>query len=642
MIPMAWKATKRFPNVPIHSHPQIKSDRINSLRKQYDAFLEEDKKRKERNEYILEKLDKMRYCNAVVPVRQKPTAFSETRAVSFYNPPKQAVESLPSDPYNDQRLLQRPLEVPKQHIDETILQEISKKYILIPKVRPAHDDFATETPSKIEDNTDWKSKYQILEQIKKEEKEQDSPTHHEILQTANNTYEETITKDKEHPVTEYINKIPDNIISENKLSYNLQTYPKDNVIDEQRYYDNNIETLEVSNDNLDNPKNNIETTNPHDTVNDNFVNYENNYEDNVYEQMSINNITDISEKNINNYEYTQKLDESRINSTEEDAVMKMSGENSAKIYPEADSDQTNIPSIPSVPPDADSNEQPKRDNENHQQVYTNQEIYLDREEVAPVQDMNASDFVDEINNVVPESNPNMAADTEYPIETINVQDFTPHDDVQLQDGININPQPQVLVGQDDLTYHYDPVVETENAIDGTKTFGTEQNQDFYNEHGDQNYDYTEEGVADNYNTEQITPNENYEQNEYAYYEGAQTEQPYPEANDNEVTSQRYDQNYEQQYGVAYDQEAYQQQGYAQGLEQTEYAEQMQHYEGQDQTQQDFEKVHYENQDNLTPQYVEQQLDNEQGFTEKQDENIEITNVEKSGDFQQVGDQQVIQ
>lgn len=48
---------------------RVKSDRINALRKQYDAFLEEDKKRKERNDFILGRLDKMRYASALVPVR---------------------------------------------------------------------------------------------------------------------------------------------------------------------------------------------------------------------------------------------------------------------------------------------------------------------------------------------------------------------------------------------------------------------------------------------------------------------------------------------------------------------------------------------------------------------------------------------
>lgn len=49
---------------------RIKSERINALRKQYDSFLEEDKKRKERNDYILGRLDKMRYSNMAVQLHQ--------------------------------------------------------------------------------------------------------------------------------------------------------------------------------------------------------------------------------------------------------------------------------------------------------------------------------------------------------------------------------------------------------------------------------------------------------------------------------------------------------------------------------------------------------------------------------------------
>ncbi|CAH2045346.1 unnamed protein product, partial [Iphiclides podalirius] len=53
---------------------KVKSNRINAIRKQYDAFLEEDKKRRDRNEYILERLDKMRSSSAMVQIRHpQPT-----------------------------------------------------------------------------------------------------------------------------------------------------------------------------------------------------------------------------------------------------------------------------------------------------------------------------------------------------------------------------------------------------------------------------------------------------------------------------------------------------------------------------------------------------------------------------------------
>lgn len=50
---------------------RIKSERINRLRKVYDTFLEEDKKRKERNEFILGRLDKMRYYSTALQLRHQ-------------------------------------------------------------------------------------------------------------------------------------------------------------------------------------------------------------------------------------------------------------------------------------------------------------------------------------------------------------------------------------------------------------------------------------------------------------------------------------------------------------------------------------------------------------------------------------------
>lgn len=549
---------------------------------------------------------------------------------------KQAVESPISLPYNDQRLLH--LETPRKHLDETILQEISKKYILIPKLRPTLDDYITDIKPKLDDTTDWKSKYQILEQLKRDEKEQDSPTREEIFQAdpksdeSNINYMETTTKEDIQPSLKYIHENNDHILSENQLSYNLQSYPNDTQEVEQRYNYNNVNETEPANDGFDNYKNNIEHSELGNTLTDNDINgrfdhFEGNEENNDYDHMKSNENNEILEKSIDNYEYIENED-SKIR-PEQDTVI---NEDPAKVDLKADASQNNVENEYN-PVESNSNEQPN--NDSNEQFNTNQETYLDREEVTFVENVNANNLHNVINNdIAPNSDSNEVANTDYPIETIDVKDFTPHDDVQLVDGVNINPEPQVLVAPDDLTYHYDPIVETSNITDPTTTIDAEQSQEFYNEQVDQNYDYTEEGVADKYNAEYTAPNENYEQNEYAYYEGAQTEQVYPEANDNEETSQRYDQNYEQQYGATYDQEAYPQQGY----EQSEYSEeQMQHYEAQDQTQQDLGTMQYEqNQDNLNPQNVEQQLDHEQGYAEKQDENIEITNVEEQQNLN-VGD-----
>lgn len=65
------KINKCYNNVYVYFY-RVKSDKINILRKQYDAFLEEDKKRKQRNEFILGRLEDMRYSNKVpIPVHDQ-------------------------------------------------------------------------------------------------------------------------------------------------------------------------------------------------------------------------------------------------------------------------------------------------------------------------------------------------------------------------------------------------------------------------------------------------------------------------------------------------------------------------------------------------------------------------------------------
>ncbi|KAH9639230.1 hypothetical protein HF086_014094 [Spodoptera exigua] len=178
-----------------------RSDRINALRKQYDAFLEEDKKRKERNDFILGKLDKMRYTTALV--RHKPNMLEShvsTMDRIGYHPEISPVRDLQPTLKNPNLVISN---IAVRSTEDALIQEISKKYILIPKLRTTytnnHNAIRNETASQIQnpeilserhnkqdnvpihdiklntnENGDWKDKYEILNILKNEEKEKRS------------------------------------------------------------------------------------------------------------------------------------------------------------------------------------------------------------------------------------------------------------------------------------------------------------------------------------------------------------------------------------------------------------------------------------------------------------------------------------
>ncbi|CAB3245807.1 unnamed protein product [Arctia plantaginis] len=178
----------------------LKSDRINALRKQYDSFLAEDKKRKERNEYILGKLDSMVYANALVPARTKASSIA-SRPLTMYHIPYQAQVPAAHTVQSTDVKHQLRQDIPIQNIDDTyLIQEVSKKYILIPKLttpflnsylqhaQPICNDTIIEDGQQTinisktstaqqpysNGNSDWKSKYEILNILKNEEKENKS------------------------------------------------------------------------------------------------------------------------------------------------------------------------------------------------------------------------------------------------------------------------------------------------------------------------------------------------------------------------------------------------------------------------------------------------------------------------------------
>uniref|UniRef100_A0A2A4JMX2 Uncharacterized protein n=2 Tax=Heliothis virescens TaxID=7102 RepID=A0A2A4JMX2_HELVI len=209
------------------SNKKARSDRINALRKQYDAFLEEDKKRKERNEFILGKLDKMRYNNALVPLRHKfqPSKF-DTRPVVVDHLGHQ-LQISPVRDFQPPTLNQNQLipNMPVKNIDDTyLIQEISKNYILIPKVRSTftnnyiRNEIPKQSTEELQlrsdqdtipvkdfnptssESTDWKSKYEILNILKKEENDkQGNSTTNVAAASDHSVHPDSVLVNKQEP-----------------------------------------------------------------------------------------------------------------------------------------------------------------------------------------------------------------------------------------------------------------------------------------------------------------------------------------------------------------------------------------------------------------------------------------------------------
>ncbi|CAH4031908.1 unnamed protein product [Pieris brassicae] len=167
---------------------KAKSERINALRKQYDAFLEEDRKRKCRNDYIMGWLDKFQTSSTVSSARSQERATRcQIRLLQRpeYEQKNQNISCSPN--------IKHPLA--ETFEEATVLKAVSQKYILIPKISPDkykyRNQYNEKTFSTLDNDSDWKSKYNILDELKEEQK---SSQYTEFM-AKNDTYHDLPTKD---------------------------------------------------------------------------------------------------------------------------------------------------------------------------------------------------------------------------------------------------------------------------------------------------------------------------------------------------------------------------------------------------------------------------------------------------------------
>ncbi|CAG4957602.1 unnamed protein product [Colias eurytheme] len=607
----AVRAIKRTPS----QISLVKSERINALRKQFDAFLEEDKKRKSRNEYILGWLDRVRTSTTITPVRYKENQCDYTQELIT-----KSSEYLPRfrtpDPH-------RNIVSTYRNVDETaILKEISKSYILIPKkhsVPDINNRFSIPTSSSItnlSNDTDWKSKYDILNELKQNDEEYINTKHQDPPQTCNVPeklyYDKYDFPEKDNSSDKHINinETPSeqiNIVNNGdelrKTNDNLTTAPQDtneydkikcndtfdhtknNSLDDEKIYVANKDTdtlKKIDNDFTKNPEKFIPELNVVNNENlllkpenQRIINADNG-ETHEFENGDLNKINDDLNQSTQEIQFKENENDIQINNFKEsvnhdlETKIRYTDKNQPK-----DLNNQNICQTES------------NDNKQHEiNISTTQ-----NSDFINVDKLESTERIEENVTNVSETQEIIQDDNEGNINLENEDNPKGFEESTL---IGSGEQFQTDIETTDLKDT------TENDTSQIKEYEDEQKNMFYSENPNENYAYNEE-LGGN-----AAENEAYENNEqYSYYEAVKDEANYgPEINEHAESTEPYDPNYEQQYDNQYvgNPTQYQNENYEQGYYNVE--EQNQEY--QQEQYQNYDQQNYEQQYHQSDNPVEQQ------------------------------------
>ncbi|XP_046971615.1 protein PFC0760c-like isoform X2 [Vanessa cardui] len=471
------------------SGKKIKSDKINTLRKQYDAFLEDDRKRRDRNEYILGRLEEMRSPTALVKIYHKENShikdncFSSRRISDYLNNPSRietTSRTTPSDCLSNQ-------------LESSILKEISKNYILIPKLQPCLSNSYI-NPLTENDDTDWKSKYNILNELKKNEKESvPDKVDNFILEESHKPSLFSEEKDKQEQ-----NKISDDVTITD--TFNAPTYEFNSNKSNSNIFDKDLidgSTKDYKfHDKPDDTIPQIELPKKHITHNI---------------ESSKNGQCSPANDNIPKTEVSQKLF-TEPNSQISTNIAVNIGNN------DISQETTNMEMNKSENQwDGKGDEQPNESLAANQSEHQNQEF---KEEISDTEKIETRNF------------------TENDINYSGEFQERSKDYVENESAIN-NIQNQY---SDEARMNSD-----QNTNAEINELEKEQNEMFYTENSDK-YDESNVETVGN-----AIENENYTNDQYPYYDESQQEQPYTtEINEHEESTERYDPNYEQQYAENYE------------------------------------------------------------------------------------------
>ncbi|XP_034834213.1 putative uncharacterized protein DDB_G0289963 isoform X2 [Maniola hyperantus] len=498
------------------SGKKTKSDRINALRKQYDAFLDEDKKRKNRNEFILGRLEKMRlYTPAVLPVHHN---LGSPQIGKYHIVTKERPEYLRKTRFDDNLIVRSTstdvLTDCALKDEQQILQEISKKYILIPKLRPTNENGGTYyNPSSVSNDADWRNKYNILDELKKVEKEGSSDVSKDTDITQN-----TFNK-RENIDFESIIATPENG-KEQKLNIN-----KDPIYDTRQNNEKGPVTELQSNNTKNYPDYNIER------------------------KTSLEDKQNIIPDKVKNANFENNVGSPGLNPTNQEQHFSDSTKASNELYP-----SENVVNVKL------RNENKNIEKLNNNQVQNVQQIKMKVDNKVPTntdqhKNINNKTFVQ--NNAVKLSNAEIVnSNTTVPfIEKENIDlslktvETVAHpvesiENLETRSTGQNEPVPENIHQQE-----YGPNNETTIVSDDIplqiKEFEAEQKGMFYTE--ETGYNQNVDTMGNN------AQNEEYTNEQYSYYNEPQQEQPYyAEINEHEESTERYDPNYEQQYGENYE------------------------------------------------------------------------------------------
>ncbi|XP_061384487.1 protein PFC0760c-like isoform X2 [Danaus plexippus] len=509
------------------SDKKNKSEKIKALRKRYDAFLEEDKKRKERNDYILERLEKMRSCITLVQVRCK--GYSKDSCDYQGGVIKRAIDG-PRHMY---------AKSDNQKRDElNILKEISQKYILIPKgatndpknnydrVIPG-DPGLVQSPS---NDMDWKSKYSILDELKRQEKGENSKATADKRHGDNDLHDDVKNKnyilEDSNLKTNYQNENSDNRdLLPNKLDdgHDLNTVNRPNREERNNYRNKEKE-----------PKNsedlNIEATSALSAEQDEIPLDKNN------DQEAKSKLNDLLPQN---YQVEVKQDQIYY-----DSNLKEEKDLKNNLYEKLTEEQ--------------------------QPTAVCKDKYLPEEknvtEVEKMSPENIAQTASDLPSVVSNETVNVVAKEDIPLSYSNSPEQIKNDNLVIAKTAEVKPTLREEPSTDIKEHEYqqqesnmktEENIEQNASLDVNNEFETEQREMFYEETAG----VYKQGDTTVYPEE----NENYANQEYSnYYEDIQKEQIYPiDINEHEETIERYDPNYEEQYANNYD-----------GTDETEYQTQV--------------------------------------------------------------------
>lgn len=387
-----------------------------------------------------------------------------------------------------------PINYSLQRFDTSLLREISKSFILIPKQQSNISNSVTylnpltEKPDMMKnEDTNWKSKYDILNELKKSEKEGNSETVNVIYKEPNKPF-----------------------VSSSKplLKQERQIYEDKTRADSLENYNTDTETGKRNSNNVENVITNTSRDfNAHGK------------EDDIYDKTEgkiCSKPTFLSTESNENNQYATYVD----NTHEMEPSRQQFPEHKPKLI--TNMEVNNNVANNDAPQDFINAEYTNKvDSESEYKEKSDQEKF--NNEI--MQRHKSNDFSEQ-----------------------GVQEK----DIPIKEEIQENIKGDiVIVSNVNNLQNYEtnevPVISEQNANAEVSELENEQNEMFYTEN---KFNYDEHNME---NLQYPEENQNYTNEQYSYHDESQQEQTYSaEINDHEESTERYDPNYEQQYTGNYE------------------------------------------------------------------------------------------